>query len=87
MTREEIASLRSAPKPEKDFSYYVYDRKAGKYINSYHGFIDDIHHGNEIIPITFIDGGEKFFYIREGKWSEELKAELNPTLYIGTFKK
>lgn len=87
LTPEMRAALRDMPPPEKDFSYYVHDNKTGKDIHSYHGFIDDIHHTNDIVPINFIDGGEKFFYTREGEWSEELKCELNPTLYIGTFKK
>ena len=88
MTLDMLRALRNSNSkgPERDFSYYVYDYKTGKNINSYHGFIDDIHHTNEIIPINFIDGGEKVFYVREGKWSEELKTELNPTLYIGKLK-
>jgi len=72
---------------KRELSYYVYDYKTGKSIDSYHGFIDDIHHTNDTIPIKFIDGGEKFFYTREHDYSEALGTEPNPTLYIGTFKK
>ena len=83
------AAMRSSniPLPVQDYSTYVYDYKTGKSINSYHGFIDDIHHTNDTILIKFIDGGEKFFYTRENDYSEALGTEPNPTLYIGTYKK
>ena len=89
ITPEVAAALRSngSGNAIKDYSYHVYDRRTGKNIDSYHGFIDDIHHSKEVIPIKFMDGCERFFYTQEGKWSEELNTELNPTLYIGTFKK
>jgi hypothetical protein len=88
ITPEVSRSIRNTPNSTvQNFSYFVYDRRTGKSINSYHGFVDDIHHSDEIVHIKFIDGGEKFYYTQEGKWSEELKMELNPTLYIGTFKK
>ena len=86
ITPDMLPALRNQS-AEQDYSYYVYDYKTGKNINSYHGFIDDIHQTKEIIPINFIDGGDKFFYTVKGEWSEDLKCELNPTLYIGTFKK
>ena len=85
ITPDMLPSLRQIPVKE-DFTYYVYDYKTGKSINSYHGFIDDIHQSDEIVPIKFIDGGTMFFYTRQGEYSEELKTEPNPTLYIGTFK-
>ena len=72
---------------EKISSFYVYDYKNGRSIDSYKGFIDDFHHSNDTIPIKVIDGGEKFFYTREHDYSEALGTEPNPTLYIGTFKK
>ena len=86
ITPDIIPALRNQS-TEHDFSYYVYDFKTKKNYNSYNGFIDDIHHIKEIISIKFIDGGDKFFYTTEGEWSEYLKCELNPMLYIGTFKK
>ena len=86
ITPDMAPALRNQ-RAEHDYSYYVYDNKTGKNINSYHGFIDDIHHTKEILSINFIDGGDKFFYTRQGEWSEDLKCELNPTLYIGTFKR
>jgi hypothetical protein len=76
-----------SPDEDIDVIYFIYDYKDGTSINSYDGFIDDIHHTNEIVPIKFIDGGEKFFYTRENEYVEALRTEPNPTLYIGTFKK
>ena len=87
ITPEISRALRDQGGPVQDYSYYVYDYKTGKSINSYHGFIDDIHHTNDTIRIKFIDGGEKFFYTRENDFSEALRTEPNPTLYIGTFRK
>ena len=69
-----------------NFSYYAYDLMTGKSIDSYHGFIDDIHHTNDTVRIKVIDGSNMFYYTREHEYSEALKAEPNPTLYIGTFK-
>ena len=86
ITPDMAPALRNQ-RAEHDYSYYVYDYKTGKNINSYNGFIDDIHHTKEILSINFIDGGDKFFYTRQVEWSEDLKCELNPTLYIGTFKR
>ena len=86
ITPDMMPTLRNQS-AEQDFSYYVYDYKTGKNLNSFHGFIDDIQHTKEIIPINYIDGCDMFFYTVKGEWSEEFKSELNPTLYIGTFKK
>jgi hypothetical protein len=83
ITRELISRLR----PEEDYSYYLYDYKTGKSINSYRGFIDDVHHKNDTVAIKSIDGSNSFFFTRDGEYSFVLKTETNPKLYIGTFKK
>ena len=89
LTPDMIPALRSGRPTGRiwTISYYVYDYKTGRSIDSYKGFIDDFHHRNDTIPITIMDGGEKFFYTREHDYSEALGTEPNPTLYIGTFKK
>ena len=87
-TPESRAFLRNAPAPPPPDHYYtVNDLQTGKSITSYQGFVDDILYSGDIIKIRFfIDGGGKFYYVKEGEWSDEHKAELNPTLFIGTFK-
>ena len=69
----------------EDLSYFYYDLKTKKGANSLHGFVDDIYHSGDSVNINFM-GGDMFYFTRERGYSEQLKTELNPTLYVGVFK-
>jgi len=68
-------------------SFLVYDAKTKKSKNTDRGFVDDFFNTGNVELIKVIPNTDKFFFITETEYSENLKVEPNPTLYIGTFKK
>lgn len=66
-------------------SHCIYDNKTKKAKNSRRGFIDDIYHRGNVIIEPLLQQG-MFYYIKEEEYSDELKMEPNPSIYIGRFK-
>ena len=67
-------------------SHCVYDNKTKKISHAKHGFVDDIYHTGNVIISPLSQQG-MFYYIKEEEYSDALKMEPNPTIYIGMFKK
>jgi hypothetical protein len=66
-------------------SQCIYDYKTKNGRHAKDGFTDDIYDHDHVI-ISPLFRQDLFYYLKEGEYSEELRAEPNPTVYIGKFK-
>jgi len=69
--------------PDGQFVYHIETRQ-GKY--AYQGFIDDFFDTGHTL-IRPVPHENMFFFTKETEYSENIKMEPNPTLYLGYFKK
>ena len=65
------------------YVYHMTDRK-GKL--AYNGFTDDFYHTGQT-KIRPIPHENMFYFVKEAEYTDKVKLEPNPTLYVGTFKK
>ena len=80
-----VGELRS-PNRKMYGSQCIYDRRSKKAKYAKDGFVNDVYNGGRVI-ISPMDEQSMFYYTEENEYSDELRAEPNPTVYIGTFKK
>ena len=85
-TNNRLTDVPGSSIKQHHISHCIYDQKTREMRYAKDGVIDDIYDsGRRTICPLHLQGS--FYAVKEGELSEEMNTELNPTIYIGTFKK